>query len=192
MKEETAAFYDAAFRRSVGYRRDHRSALWAPLWAFAANAVRNGDRVLDIGCGPGHFAAELAQRKRLRRITYLGVDFSRVALAQAAERVPSAVFRHAVLPAAMADLVAEFRPTLVVACEFLEHVKADLRILRAVPPPTRVVLTLPLRGGRGHVRFFPTERSVRRRYGGLLTFRYLRRMPTRHFGAIGRRKRPSG
>lgn len=188
MAEEPAAFYDAAYRRSKGYKRDHHHAWWAHLWRFAAEQVRDDDRVLDIGCGPGHLAALLHERTSALADGYLGVDFSIVAIRQARARVPSFHFERATLPSAMASLVAEHRPTVVVACEFLEHVEQDLQTLRAVPASIRVVATLPRHMSPGHVRCFRGPGSVGKRYSSVLRLQSVPALGRKHWGLIGTRR----
>jgi SAM-dependent methyltransferase len=61
--------------------------------SFLADALdlREGARVLDVGCGPGRHAGVMAERG----LTVVGVDIAEDFLAIAAERVPGAAFVRA-------------------------------------------------------------------------------------------------
>ena len=52
--------------------------------AVTALGIRNGESLLELGCGPGHTLRELLRLSRLERA--IGLDWSEVMLAQAAHR----------------------------------------------------------------------------------------------------------
>jgi ubiquinone/menaquinone biosynthesis C-methylase UbiE len=135
---------------------DWREAIWravpegaqpecfASRLAFLLGHVRAGERVLDLGCGDGAFAARLVDAGA--EVT--GADVSREALRRARERVPQAQLIHvtegAVLP------FAEDAFDAVWAGEVLEHV-ADVtgllaEVRRVLRWGGRLIATTPFHG----------------------------------------------
>ena len=168
---------------------DWREAVWravpegaeperfAERRAFLLGHVRAGDRVLDLGCGEGAFAAALAQAGA----DVTGVDVAAEAVRRARVRAPQARIEQIVEGAALP--LAEDAFDVVWAGEVLEHV-ADVvgllaevrRVLRwggtllATTPnlPRLAVAVEALRGApleqrldprADHLRFF-TARSL--------------------------------
>lgn len=159
----SAAFYNATFRRSSAYQKDARNAPWALLWLWAASRLGE-EGVLDLGCGPGHFAELLAERGHPPHL-YTGVDFSKVAIEQAQQRVPT--FDFVCRPLAKVRFKNYIGRT-VVACEVLEHINNDLGLLKKLTTGTRVLLTVPTFDSAGHVRHFPTMHEAVKRYENVL------------------------
>ena len=165
--------YDYSIWELAGYSgREPDGWLARRARDFTAGAVS----VLDLGCGDGLYLPELAGDERVVR----GVDRSEVALALAAERLPSAelsvVGANERLP--LADNVVE----RVWCCDALEHVVDTQVVLsearRVLVPGGRLLVVTPdhplllrlriaLRGWERHfdpfsphLRFY-TERSLR-------------------------------
>ena len=159
-----------------------RPERFAPRRDFLLGHVGAGDRVLDVGCGDGAFAAELLAAGAL----VTAADVARGALRRAAEHAPGAelVALREDAPLPFADAAFD----LVWAGETLEHVAdvtgllAELRrVLRAggtllvtTPDQPRLVVALEALLGRpledrldpraDHLRFF-----TRRTLHGVLT-----------------------
>lgn len=76
----TPEFYDEAYNLS-GQQAASDFGYSASKWDFGAGLrdIRAGERILEVGCGPGHFLA-LA---RSRGATAVGVEFNGIAAAQA-------------------------------------------------------------------------------------------------------------
>ena len=92
--------------------------------AFLLEHVRAGDRVLDLGCGDGAFAAALVQAGA----AVTGVDVAADAVRRARERAPQAAIEQ--VPEGAALPLAEDAFDVVWAGEVLEHV-ADVAGLLA-------------------------------------------------------------
>ncbi|HEY0375504.1 MAG TPA: class I SAM-dependent methyltransferase [Pyrinomonadaceae bacterium] len=90
---EYAWAYDLLAARPVGRMCDGIEAL------LDARGVHAGARILDAGCGAGHFALELARRG----YRLCGLDLSAPMLAEACERVKSA---SVALPLVRGDMLA--------------------------------------------------------------------------------------
>lgn len=175
---------EAAARRgadTLGPVSAFREAVWEAVpedaipEAFAARrrfllaAVPPRARVLDLGCGAGHFAAELvASGARV-----VGVDVAQGAIARARPRVAGAEFRLA--PEDGPLPVEDGWADLVWAGEVLEHavdvVGLLLEVRRTLAPGGRLLATTPAHGPgltatrrldpfADHLRFF-TRRSLR-------------------------------
>jgi trans-aconitate methyltransferase len=140
---------------------------------IADRLVRSGlDDVLDIGCGPGQFA-ELLHAAGLR--SYLGFDFSAEAIGQAEARVPS--YRFETGDARTTDAFDGFAYRVVTCLEVLEHVEADLDVLRRIRTGTRFLGTVPSFPSAAHVRWFTDPAGVAARYGEVLDDLDVRELP---------------
>ena len=157
--EQPASYFDDVYRSSRRYREDVTP--WTPLWKHLVAHVRDARTIVELGCGPGHLAKLL---QPLPVESYVGFDFSRVAIEQARARQPDPRFRFV-----EADLTAAPLPPadLYIACEFLEHVGRDLEILEGIPAGARVLLMVPSFGDRAHVRHFASVDEAVARYDPL-------------------------
>ena len=75
------------YDRIAGHFSATRRGLWNELLPFK-NLVKNGDRILDVGCGNGR----LYQLFDNLSIDYVGLDQSKNLLAEARKKFPSAQF----------------------------------------------------------------------------------------------------
>jgi len=162
-QEMPAEWYDERFPESKSYQGPVQASpfhgVWMATMVEVIRALRAGGVLIDIGCGPGQLS-EYAPPC----YDYRGYDFSAVALEMARrERNPDCTFQ-------LWDANTDPVPVgdVYVATEFLEHIEADLRVLRGIPKDSPVIASLPMRDSKGHVRFFETEESIRTRYGKLL------------------------
>jgi SAM-dependent methyltransferase len=132
--------------------REFYETFWADApqdpepWAFKQrNAllqgeVREGDRVLDLGCGAGRFLAALPNA--------IGVEIAQQAVDRAKANVPHADIRlveaDGSLPLGHGEI------DLVWCSEVLEHIPdvahALLEIRRVLKPDGRVLITVPYHG----------------------------------------------
>jgi 2-polyprenyl-3-methyl-5-hydroxy-6-metoxy-1,4-benzoquinol methylase len=110
---------------------------------FFVGRVSAGDRVLDVGCGKGELAYDLATRAGAR---VTGVDFSRSVLAFASER-----FHAEALAFVEGDVLAWNPPhdfDVIVLSNVLEHIAPRvelLRRLRTTARPKRFLIRVPSR-----------------------------------------------
>jgi SAM-dependent methyltransferase len=114
-------------------------------WALSHLRVENGDCIVDVGCGPGHFLRRLTESKPSLRL--VGVDLS-IGMAREARRagcpVTAASADAVPLPAACCDAV--------LAMHMLYHVpdiELAVRELRRVLRPGGVLLASTI--GPGHL-----------------------------------------
>lgn len=172
----TAEFYDEVFSQAAEYRLGWRESTYSSVWLALIELLRNQrvQSILDLGCGPGQFADCVAEM--LPGVNYFGVDFSAVAVERARDRHPDFRFVQLELPVASYE---QFSPFDAVVCtEVLEHIEADVPVIRPIPSGTFVVFTVPNFDSFGHVRVFKSAAEVSDRYSEL--FRELHIIPFDH------------
>ena len=136
----------AAIRYDGGVHAKHRLTAYHD---FFVERIRPGERVLDVGCGKGELALDLAQRAGARVV---GVDFSRRYLAFARER--SAHPNVEYVEADVSSWLPAERFDVVVLSNVLEHVDRRVELLRTLVEaarPDRVLLRVPVRTRHWHV-----------------------------------------
>ena len=110
---------------------------------YEALDVSEGDRVLDAGCGPGFYAAELLERVG-ERGTVVGLDRSEQMLAVAAHRcgdVPNVTFERAEVTSLPVEDDSFDRALSVQVLEYVPEVDTAIAELRrALRPGGRVVI----------------------------------------------------
>ena len=106
--------------------------------------ARRGDRALDLGCGVGDFAAELARAGA----EVVGIEVAEAALARARARHPGLDFRVARVDGPLPLPDGSF--DLVWASEVIEHIADTARWLsevrRVLAPGGRLLITTPSHG----------------------------------------------
>ena len=86
-EQKSARYYDQIYRKrdqEGAYQADPcDTEFYGELWSEVAKLVPSGRVVIDIGCGPGEFAAVF---RDLRSEPYVGYDFSQEATSVAKKR----------------------------------------------------------------------------------------------------------
>jgi SAM-dependent methyltransferase len=160
--EKSDVYYDDAFHRNTKFQVPFYKSSYYPTWMVIVDRLRayGCEAILDIGCGPGQFAA-LVEDCGFR--SYTGVDFSSVAIEMAQARTRRSRFK--VGDVRRPDTYEGLDYDAVVCMEVLEHVEEDLAVLSCFPAGTRCLLTVPNFPWRSHVRHFDSEAAVAQRYG---------------------------
>ena len=158
-----AAWYDAAYRAIENYDVPYWQSQYYFLWCVLAERIRAAGikRVVDIGCGPGQFAACLFGLTEIE--TYAGLDFSKQAVAMAKRVCPRG--HYVVDDATTTTLHQDIPHDLVTCTEVLEHVPADHLVLNRFKPGVRCLCTVPNFPYPSHVRHFKSAAEVLDRYG---------------------------
>lgn len=158
-----ASFYDQSISRGISaYTGPVRRSPYFRLYRRACNLIE-GDTLVDLGCGAGHFT-ELVT-KRHQGIAYHGIDFSQGMIRLAHQRNPLADFECADLTTCDIPIAGTY-----VALEVLEHLDDDLYVLSRLRHKSRLTASVPTFDSESHVRTFPTGSAVKRRYGQVVDF----------------------
>lgn len=157
-----SGWYDEVYKQHTDYHSHYTQSRYYFIWCVISDRmIRSGvKKVLDLGCGPGQFAA-LLYDKGLR--DYCGLDFSSEAIMVAKRRCPTVKFiKEDIIKS---NTVTSKEYDCVVSLEFLEHVKEDTEILERIRPGTKFYGTVPNFPYISHVRHFKNEVEVISRYG---------------------------
>jgi len=162
--ERDAAWYDQVYQATEEYRGHYTGSRYYFLWCVVVDRIMRANirSVLDIGCGPGQFAAFLRD-KGLKH--YYGLDLSEECVELARSACPE--FNFLAASVFETDLLEKLDYDAVVSLEFLEHVEEDIRVLSRIRPGTTFFGTVPSFPYISHVRHFSTCGEVSRRYGGM-------------------------
>ena len=158
----TSKYYDKIFTNSEKYLSNPEESIYSPIWLYIAEIIKTNKfkNILDLGCGPGQFAEFL--QNRFTQLHYMGVDFSKEAVAIAEQRCPDYIFEKKTLPINNLDKLYDF--DIVICTEVLEYVTFDIEILESIPSDVSIICSVPNFDSFGHVRFFKSEEEVRTRY----------------------------
>jgi SAM-dependent methyltransferase len=161
-----AGYYDEVYEASAAYKQPYWESRYYFLWSVVADRLvrANVRNVLDIGCGPGQFAALLRDKGFDR---YCGVDFSVRSVELAKQMCPAFEFVAADLSQAQTLRTRQY--DCVIALEFLEHVQDDIEMLGQIRLDTFVLITVPNFPDPAHVRFFKNAAAVKVRYKHLFS-----------------------
>ncbi len=165
MRQQGAEFYDCVHTES---NIPATRALYYPLMRKVVESIQDHGScsILEVGCGNGFLAEMLLQENR---VSYRGFDFSPVAVRNAADRTghPELFFRGDALDAQ--SYACDY--DTIICTEVLEHIDADLDVIRVWRDGAWCVCTVPNFDFPSHVRFFRTPEQVAARYSGLIDIR---------------------
>jgi len=173
---QTSETYDAMYREG-GYEGvfalPTKHSHYYPLQKAMLRIVKRSGthRLLEVGCGAGAFAELVLETGT---IVYSGFDFSSVAVENAAKRTG----RPDLFKVGDATRPESYDSDYdCIACaEVLEHVEADLEIVRLWKSGTFCVCSVPNFDSRYHVRHFRAADEVRARYGDLIEIEGIRKI----------------
>ena len=158
----SAEYYDKVYSASEKYQTHGSDSVYKSAWEYILSILneREVTSILDLGCGPGQFAEFLVEANM--DVSYVGLDFSSVAIQQAKNRCPQFSFYRETLPL---KSYSQFgNPDVLICTEVLEHVENDLELLASYPKGKYLIITVPNFDSFGHVRYFITKDEVLERY----------------------------
>lgn len=161
--DKPAAYYDDHFEKVAGFQVHYRKSFYYVHWTQVIVLLQKiaNPKILEIGCGTGQFAEYLHDEGFTH---YRGFDFSLKAISLARARVNMDFFQGNALD----KKNYEGRYNTVVCLEVLEHIRNDLEVLSNLSSGTHIIFSVPNFDAPSHVRWFTSERQVKRRY-----FRYV-------------------
>ena len=147
-------YYDHVYANSKEYAKHYRDVVYYPVWKEIMDSLQAGDRVLDIGCGPGHFGHMLMDGGIDQ---YVGIDFSAVAVMMAKKKMPTA----RIIQASITDGVSydDFMGYTVTAIEVLEHIEDDIALIKKLPKG-KIIFSVPNYNSNNHYRAYADEEFI--------------------------------
>jgi len=180
-KEQGTMYYDEIFALPRKYSRHYTASKYYPLWLKALNKFKSVFdyyeqnelfiKTVDFGCGPGQFADFLSTECDYTQLSYVGIDFSSVAIKKCVPVLKKDKrFAFACSDAFKADKYVPEDISCVFSFEFLEHVENDLGLFDVINRRrvngfhTFFIGSVPDFNSPGHVRHFANEDEVFDRY----------------------------
>lgn len=171
-QERDADFYNSVYQSSEKYKRKPELIeYYYEVWCEGINQIKNyvsqPKYIMDLGCGPGHFASLLASNLDTLE-KYEGYDFSDTAI-NMAQSLISQDDRFNFYKQNLREFDFPKKDNLVVTMfEFLEHISFDLELISKIPPGTWTLFSVPSYDSAGHVRWFDSLQEVKNRYEPLI------------------------
>ena len=160
--------YDQIFATEPEYTGHYSRSSYLPIWKLVAAKIDKDSYILDLGCGPGQFAAYLYDQGFTN---YTGIDFSHVAIERAQSINPAFTF----ICADLSQLrFSRHRPDIIFAIETFEHIADDRALIRRLPP-ARLIFTVPNYPAPNHYRTYRDESFIRDYYRDVLTIESIER-----------------
>ena len=153
--------YDERYTISITYKKHYSRIVYYKVWSYIADHLTKSDKILDLGCGPGHLAQMLHDRGFKN---YVGIDFSNVAIQMAKSKVPSFTFICADLNYIDFSVYDDFK---FVSTECFEHLKSDIQLIERLPK-NNIIFSVPRSKAKFHYRTYKTEAFIRDYYKEVL------------------------
>jgi len=178
--ERPASYYDETYESSsVHSWRDYRSVRQR-LYKAATGMIESGTPlVIDLGCGPGHFAEylhEFLPGRGIELLSYWGFDFSPVAIRKAQNIGLPGHFKFEAQDLLQMEFPLISPDAAFVLMEVLEHIEYDMDVLDLIPAGCTCIVSVPEFDDPAHVRTFPHWGAVADRYGDRIDIKEMRRI----------------
>lgn len=162
--ENNADWYNRAYIEAEEYHKHYTQSQYYFLWTVILDRlIQTGARsLLDIGCGPGQFAA-LVHAGNIPH--YFGIDLSDEAIRLAKLACPD--YEFSAVNVFETDILEKLDYDTAVSMEFLEHVSDDIVVLQRIPEGRRFIGTVPNFPYKSHLRHFSNIQEVCDRYEAL-------------------------
>jgi len=162
--------YDLTYSTSKDYKQHYNDMVYADTWRYIMGKLRVTDKLLDLGCGPGHLAHMLYDNGFEN---YTGIDFSDVAIEMARAKVPSYNFIKDDLR--NIDYL-RYNDYKFICTETLEHIENDIGLLKKLPP-NYIIFSVPDFKTVDHYRTYENEKFIKEYYKDILNILSVKSFP---------------
>lgn len=155
-------YYDIIYQNSVKYSVNYKESNYYEVWKKVIEWLKEGDSIIDLGCGTGQFAQMV---KDNLKVNYIGVDFSGEAARMARGLNTGYKFRWM-------DIFDYMKEPdyydVVIMLELLEHIEDDRELLSKIKKGKRVIFSVPSFDSASHLRTYKDADSIYDRYGDII------------------------
>jgi 2-polyprenyl-3-methyl-5-hydroxy-6-metoxy-1,4-benzoquinol methylase len=157
--EKESVFYDKKFDAETNYDNHYKDSWYYVHWTQIIKYLKQFKNpiILEIGCGNGqlaHYLHDEGYRK------YSGFDFSKKAVEVAKKRIDLDFYVGNALNPKSFKNDYDF----IICTEVLEHIKNDKKVIENIQIGTNIIFSLPNFDEESHVRWFLSERQIKKRY----------------------------
>jgi 2-polyprenyl-3-methyl-5-hydroxy-6-metoxy-1,4-benzoquinol methylase len=153
--------YDECFTTRNRYKQHYKDMIYFDMWKYVMEKLFKTDKILDLGCGPGHLANMLYDNGFK---TYVGIDFSKVAINMAKNKVPSYTFIEFNLNDINYKEYSDFK---FVSTETFEHLENDIELIKKLPKKY-IIFSVPNFICSNHYRMYKNEDFINNYYKDVL------------------------
>ena len=107
--------------------------------------------IIELGCNDGNFAFML---NKFKIRNYIGIDIQKDKIDLAKKKLPNMNFICCDITKNL-HMLAEV--TMFISFQCLEHIHEDLDVLKALKEKTKVIISVPNRPYKGHIRWFELD-----------------------------------
>lgn len=158
-KEKDYNYYNRFFTENKSFHTDYKNSFyyvhWTQVIVFLKKIVASN--VLEVGCGTGQLAEYLVNEGF---VNYKGFDFSDKAIEIAKSKVNTCFF----VANALEKQSFHHDYDTIICLEVLEHIKNDLILIENIKKGSNIIFSVPNFDAPSHVRWFTSERQIKRRY----------------------------
>ncbi|WP_375579617.1 class I SAM-dependent methyltransferase [Marivirga tractuosa] len=157
--EKSETFYDQKFGSELDYQNHYKNSWYYVHWTQIIKYLKKFDKpkILEVGCGTGQLAEYLSDEGYKY---YCGFDFSAKAIEIAKNRINLDFFVGNALDKKSFEKDYNF----IICTEVLEHIKDDYKVLNNIEVGSNIIFSVPNFDEESHVRWFLSERQIKRRY----------------------------
>lgn len=151
--EKTKEYYDNIYFKSDKYKQDYSDIVYLPIYVKVLKKINRKDKILELGCGAGHLAHML---KDFEYNNYIGIDYSQVAIRQAAEKVDQLFVKLDVIKD---DIIFDY--DVIISIEMFEHLNYT-KVLGKLKKGTQIIFSVPNFMIDSHLYSWDSEEIIRR------------------------------
>lgn len=172
-KEQNKEYYNNIYSTSITYKKSPKKMVkYYYCWEKCAKYIKENNikLIIDIGCGPGHFAQVINDINKNVDFLYFGIDFSEEAIKMSQNKfIDNKKFTFICSDALKFDYKKIYKnynisDVLFTSFEFMEHVSFDRELLNKLPKDYKYIFSIPSYDSPGHFIYFESLKEVHDRY----------------------------